>query len=133
MEPDSLFIEYQCKGNYKSGFVMTRSDFTIADKIIKNAVSREHVEYSVYLSTSTINKFRRQYIPYINDKDEKMVFINCVCRLLDYPVELDSGEYVFQRQELSKSIIWPDDGGDCYWRIWINLATKEFTLMVNGI
>lgn len=67
----------------------------------------------------TLERYKRQYIAMLNEKGEKVVWINCVCGS--------------SNDSWKKSIIMVLDGGNCYFNLKINLTTKEyFEFMVNG-
>ena len=64
-------------------------------------------------------KYKRQYIPTINAKGEKEVWINFFCNYDD--------------RDWKKEIILVMDGGNCYFQLKINLTTKKyFDFYVNG-
>jgi hypothetical protein len=63
--------------------------------------------------------YKRQYVCYLNEKGQKIVYVNCFCH--DYS------------SDWHKSIIIVKDGGECYFHLKINLTTKKyFEFMVNG-
>lgn len=67
-----------------------------------------------------MHRYKRQYIAMINDKEEKVVWINCFCQV---PEDFD----------WHKNIVRADDGGNCYFNLLINLTTRKCSdLMVNG-
>lgn len=66
-----------------------------------------------------LNKFKRQYIPVINDKGEKEVWINCFC-----------GQWGANGRT---EIFEVEDGGNCYFNLKINLTTAFiYDFIVNG-
>jgi hypothetical protein len=68
-----------------------------------------------------IDGFKRQYVPIINDKGQKEVWINFFCD--------DTGAEEYWKTE----IMIVDDGGNCYYNLKINLDTKEYyELRING-
>ncbi len=78
------------------------------------------IEFKLYRYTIELEKYGRQYIPVISDKNEKIVYINFFC---------DPNEYNFR----DKRLIIVMDGGNCYFQLKINLKQKKiFGLMVNG-
>jgi len=63
--------------------------------------------------------YKRQYLPFFNSKGEKEVWINCFCHVRD-------------DKWLSKYYS-VDDGGKCYFNLYINLANgKSRQLWVNA-
>ncbi len=56
---------------------------------------------------------------FINEEGEKEVWVNCFCKT--------------DGQNWKKESIQVDDGGNCYFRVKINLTTGKYhDLMVNG-
>jgi len=85
-------------------------------------ISREHPEYNLILEQFVIelDNYNRQYVPVINDKGEKEVWINCFCETWD--------------SDWKNEIIEVDDGGNCFFNLKINLTKeKYYDLMVNGV
>jgi len=65
--------------------------------------------------------FKRQYLPVINEKGEKEVWINFFCA-----EHLEGNRWKTKRHRVL-------DGGNCYYNLKINLVTKEiYALMING-
>jgi len=64
-------------------------------------------------------EYKRQYFPGINDKGEKVVWVNCFCHT---------------SRDWKKQLIMVEDGGSCYFNVTINLTTgKYYHLRVNGV
>ena len=64
--------------------------------------------------------FKRQYLPVINKKGEKIVWVNFLCRHFDHP---------YWRNYRMKVM----DGGNCYYNFKVNLTTKKvYDLHING-
>ncbi|MBK7884260.1 MAG: hypothetical protein IPJ81_11040 [Chitinophagaceae bacterium] len=67
-----------------------------------------------------IKKYYSHYVPVINEKGEKEVWINCFC---------DRSYY----NDWKKEILVVMDGGNCHFNVIINLTTKTYyKLKVNG-
>ncbi|MCW1146805.1 hypothetical protein [Flavobacterium lacisediminis] len=70
-----------------------------------------------------LKKYKRQYFGYINNKGEKILYIN----------SLWSKSIKEHHWHWLNEIIWISDGGSYYWNIEYNLETKELeNLKVNG-
>ena len=84
-------------------------------------ISKKYPNETFSLSNFIIelDKYKRQYIPVINEQGEKEVWINCFC-----------GNW----GEIGKTeILEVEDGGNCYFNLKINLTTKTiYDIMVNG-
>jgi len=86
-----------------------------------NEISSENPEYNLDINHFIIDieKYNRQYMPVINDKGEKEVWINCFCNSWE--------------KDWRKERIIVKDGGNCYFNLKINLGTKKYyDFMVNG-
>ena len=65
------------------------------------------------------NRYYRQYVPVINDKGEKEIWINFFCSTMGY--------------NWKTNLILVEDGGNCFFNIKINLTKKEYSdLRING-
>lgn len=65
-----------------------------------------------------LTRYKRQYVPVINEKGEKEVWVNCFC---DNPHNW--------KNEIEQVL----DGGNCFFNVKINLTKKNYyDLMVNG-
>jgi len=85
-------------------------------------ISNKHPNENFRLNDFVIelNRYKRQYIPVINDKGEKEIWINCFCDTWN--------------TDWKKEIIEVMDGGNCYFQMRINLTEKKyFDFMVNGV
>ncbi|TDR24426.1 hypothetical protein [Flavobacterium cheniae] len=70
-----------------------------------------------------LKKYKRQYFGYINNKGEKILYIN----------SLWSKSIKEHHWHWLNEIIWISDGGSYYWNIEYNLETEELeNLKVNG-
>jgi hypothetical protein len=127
-EYDSIYFK-----GYIETFKMSRKEFEFADKELIKTLIKEHDIEINYLNPTTIYDAKRQYFPYVNEKGERIIFINGFKEMLMLPTEISSGIYEDRPiVDWNKQIVWPDDGGDEYWRIWINLSTGENRMMING-
>lgn len=67
-----------------------------------------------------LSKYKRQYIAFINDKNEKEIWVNCFCDQL-----YDS--------KWRKELVLVKDGGNCYFNLKVNLTSYSYyNLSVNG-
>lgn len=71
-------------------------------------------------------QYDRQLIPHVNLKNEKTVWINCFCNIEEHP-------YSVRYRDLNSGMILVDDGGNCYFSVFLNLENNKFyDLYVNG-
>ncbi len=85
---------------------------TLLEKCIHqyNADAKEKINLSDY---------KRQYIISFNSQQEKEVWINCFCQVTS--------------DDWKKNVVVVKDGGQCYFRLKINLVTKTcYDMSVNG-
>ncbi len=79
-----------------------------------------------------LSKYRRQYICVTNGKGEKMVWINFLHESNFFSI--DGEEDDMWKNRWKSGIIWVLDGGNQFFRLTINLTTKECCdFSVNGI
>lgn len=63
--------------------------------------------------------YKIQYIPYVNEQGEKEIFINGFCSS--------------EGMRWKRSLVFTDDGGNCYFSLRINLSTGEcLNVSTNG-
>ena len=95
------------------------------------------------------SNFVKQYIPSINKKGEKIVWVNCLCygsvidvkRLTKKEIRKNKKLGIRPKQEIvsidyswKQKFIIVADGGGCFFNVKINLSTLSyFDLYVNGI
>ena len=124
---------------------LTNSDIKLSDSIltirIKNYNIEEEKRYEEACRAfqnhnidkngfiiDDLTRYRRQYLCVTNEKGEKEVLINFIC-------ERDFSGTWFQENpdEWKRDLILADDGGNCFFRIIINLTTKtSYDFHVNG-
>lgn len=61
-----------------------------------------------------LKKYKRQYIPFINSKGERNVYVNCFC----------TSDWGFDYWK--KTLVQVDDGGSCFFQVTINLTKLKF-------
>ncbi|WP_192822579.1 hypothetical protein [Rufibacter sp. LB8] len=71
----------------------------------------EKKKYAKMYQIKGLNNYNIQYVPYLNNKGEKEIWINGFCNAFD--------------QDWRKKIIYAFDGGNCYFTIRLNLTTGE--------
>ena len=93
--------------------------------ISKNEIIEIDKIAQAYIYQNKINlldwsAYKRQYIPVINDKGEKEVWVNCLCQTID--------------SDWKKRAIIVMDGGNCFFNFTISLTTKNITdFSINGL
>jgi hypothetical protein len=101
------------------------------EKLIINAYNKE----AKSVKPSRIYEFKRykrQYVSYLNNKGQGIVWVNAFCEIPDIMVEDSPGEFRVQEMDWKNQIVQVNDGGSCYWKIIINMKTKKGNLHFNG-
>lgn len=97
------------------------SDYNSEQEKRLKELNDKNLEYKLDKKDFTIDLagYKRQYVPAINSKGEKSVWINCFCG---------------QWSERSRTnLVLVMDGGNCFFNLKINLTTGQYyELMVNG-
>jgi hypothetical protein len=69
-----------------------------------------------------LEKYKRQYVVYINLKGEKEVYVNCFC-------SGNNNEFSYWKKHLVEVL----DGGECFFNVTVNLTTHKYGfLYING-
>jgi hypothetical protein len=114
---------------------LTEDEFIKLEIILKKCVDKHNVkaekEYEKIALENPKNKpeknhfvieierYKRQYVVVINSKNEKEVWINCLCYT--------------DNKKWKKELVGTKDGGNCYFRLKINLKKEEcYDFSVNG-
>jgi hypothetical protein len=110
----------------KGRFTPTKNDVYTAEKALKTKLKELNADKMNQSDTPVIDKnlkrYKRQYFGYLDEKGNKILFINC-----------------FWKNEKEESELWMKerirvlDGGSFYWNIKFNMEKNElFDLDVNG-
>jgi|CryBogDrversion2_1035201.scaffolds.fasta_scaffold54470_2 hypothetical protein len=108
--------------NIDSLLIKCISDYNVNSEKDFERINSQRPELKIEKSNFIIDlkKYKRQYLAVLNPKGEKEVWINCGCD--------------FSGENWKYSIIYVEDGGNCYFNLKINLTKKVFyDLMVNGV
>ena len=120
------------KINEYSNFLPNNHDLKQIDLIFKNAIENGEFNFLKEPKFENVKKYYRQYVCFINGKGEKIVYINAFCLNLDTPTKIN-GKTKWKPFDWKNELLIVNDGGDCYWSIWINITKLEYyDLIVNG-
>ncbi len=102
---------------------LTEQEIEETESLLTKAIAEyNRKKVSEYLKIDSFVNYRRQFVPYINQKGEKMVFVNCFC---------DGFKW---NENWRKELVMVDDGGSCFFNVKINLSAKNtYDLYVNGV
>jgi hypothetical protein len=102
----------------KTRWKPTKIDIKIIEKLIRETYK---TSWNELIKLKKLSKYRRQYFGYINNKGERIIWVNYICGC----------QY---RKELKSNSIVVFDGGNCYWNVRVNIDTMEvFDFSVNGV
>ena len=94
-------------------FSLTNSNIQTIEKIFKKCLNENNMSSLHY---------RRQYVPYIDKKGHRCVWINCFC-----------SDYGNDYADWKRSIILVEDGGSCYLNLIIDLTDMSYSnFEING-
>lgn len=118
-------------------FTPSIQDVTLAESILKEQIenaNRSHInqlEKRQYIDRN-MNKYFRQYIGFINNKDERIVHINFHWDRFTLMDRIKG--YWDDRLDYTSDFSLVLDGGSRYWKVNVNLTTKTlYGLSVNGL
>lgn len=129
--PDNKAMNSQGFATWKPNI----SDYNIIDDVFQKAIRDGKFNFlKEPVSEALKNGYKKQYLPFINKSNQKIIKISAFCLSkknsdsLDY-TENDMMEYY----DWTQMFFAVDDGGPCYWNMKINVDTGEyFDLMVNN-
>jgi len=96
--------------------------YNIEQKQRFEKLNKQHPEYNFDINQFIIDikRYKRQYIPIVNNKGQKEVWINCFC---------DTFGMNWKKEQIDVM-----DGGNCFFNLKVNIDKKEyFDFMVNGV
>lgn len=106
-------------------FTPTKEEIFEAEKVLKSKLKEANRnlenQYNSPIIHRNLKKYKRQYFGFINDKGEKILYINSLWKKNE------------EETKWLQQIIMVSDGGSHYWNIEYNLETDELiNLSVNG-
>ena len=112
----------------------TEKDLDLVQEILDKAIDEKEFDFLKKPIKKNIEKYYRQYVPYINKNGERVIDINAFCEILENPPNPEKGINEWTEMDWKNEFVMVDDGGNCYWQITINIDTKTYKdLMVNGV
>jgi hypothetical protein len=130
---NSSYLKSWFKDVKSTSWIPNKKEQKILESILTKAIKENMDEYWFMLSPENLKYYYRQYFSYINSSNERIIFINAFCRLHNQPIKIGDS-VVWKPQNWRENLIVVDGGGDCYWRVTINITTKEYSNFgINGI
>jgi hypothetical protein len=96
---------------------LTKEELGKVDQILKaclnthNAKQDTTKEFSEFID---LKKYKRQYVPFIDTKGDRKVYVNCFC----------TSDWGFDYWK--KTLVQVDDGGSCFFQLIINLTELKY-------
>ncbi|MEQ9467052.1 MAG: hypothetical protein RLN88_06535 [Ekhidna sp.] len=118
--------EHYFTDSLKSFWRADTAQLYLAERIILIALNNLETQNFVFTS-ETLPNFMRQYVCFINEQNERMIWVNAHCNLPKVPPDIDAGETEFQHIDWRNELVIIDDGGDCHWNILINLDKGTYS------
>jgi hypothetical protein len=106
--------------NNATSTTLSKQEIELTERILHKAVEKHNrKEKNQFYKTLSLSLYYRQYVPVINSKGQKEVWVNCI----------GTKPENYWRKEIQ--IVY--DGGNYYFNVKINLSTGEFyQFSVNG-
>jgi len=114
---DTATYAYQPLFKDVTSLKLTNRDLQIIDSLLSNCIVAHNSiqdttkEFSEYID---LKKYRRQYVPFIDSKGKKKVYVNCFC--------ISDSNFNYWKKELVQVL----DGGSCFFNLLIDLTNLRY-------
>jgi len=121
---DKLINVYKILPEFSKTFDITKAEFDFIEEVSRECISNynknvmngfkkrgEKRKYAKMYQIKDLKNYKIQYVPYLNEKGEKEIWINGFCDDFD--------------SDWKRDIIYVFDGGNCYFSIKLNVLTGE--------
>jgi hypothetical protein len=123
--------------------VLSTGELLRVDSLLEGCIKRNQSGLKIAKYENRIGNFRfvKQCVPALNDKGEKIVWVNGICsgaldnmeKMWAQPVKRKQKQFLINEPYWKIHIIEVDDGGGCFWNVIVNLGTLSYSnLTVNG-
>jgi hypothetical protein len=110
----------------------SENEIMILREIIDEAIMNNEFNFLKKPIKGSFNSYYKQYIPYVNDKGDRIITVNALCEIMKTPPSSKSESKTWSEIDWKNQYIAVDDGGSCYWEITINIDKKTYkNLVVN--
>jgi hypothetical protein len=126
---DTSQIKWISKG-FTNVWIPTQRHLNITDTILVRAIKENQNKNIRKLKSACYKEYYRQYVFYVNNGSDSIVYINAICHI--YPVpSIDVNER--KRRPWQHRLEDVEDGGVCFWHVWINFHKRNYyNFTVNG-
>lgn len=108
-------ISISIKDIYKINELLNKSIIEYNSAI--DALSNNFDPKNVGKTKIQLENYRKQLIPMLNYKNEKVIWINCLCNDANFG----------PKDDWKKTIIKVMDGGDCFFNVFINVSKNNWS------
>lgn len=112
----------------------SRNQLDIADSLTVKAIKMNYKKYYKHLKPDSFKDFYKQYVCYIDSKGDSIIYLNAICYIGNDIVFDKNNKATQTRFDWQNHLFIVDDGGDCFWSIYINFSKRiSFRFSVNGV
>ena len=125
---DSAQVKY-IADSFVLFWIPTQNQLDLIDSIGKQAIKENGKDYYRHLKPDSLKHYYRQYICYTDSNGDSIAFINAFLKNIFLPLPGD----IRKIDDWQYYLIEVNDGGENYWRIFINITKKRYyNFNVNG-
>jgi hypothetical protein len=96
---------------------LTNQDLNKIEQVLRDCINKHNTKQDTTKQFSEfidLKKYKRQYIPFIDTKGERKVYVNCFC-ISDWGFDY-----------WKKNLVQVNDGGSCFFQLTINLTELKY-------
>lgn len=129
---DSIQVK-SITSDYRSFWTPSQNQTYLVDSIAIKAINDNPKNQHRFLKPGSYKDFYKQFVCFIDSKGDSIVFINAFCRVGNH-VEFNKDKNpTMLRFDWQHYLYLVDDGGDCFWVIYINWTKRKCVrFTVNG-
>ena len=120
------FVILKSDGQYISGLEdvqywdLRGNDLLLVNELLlSKPIANNNKTVAHYFPKETLSQYKFQYVPYLNEKGEHIVFVNAFCK---------------ENDTWKEKLVVTSDGSDCFWQVKINIDQQHiFDFRVNSV
>ena len=102
-------------------------EFERLDLVLEKAIHDGEFKFMKVPTLKRLKKSYRQYICYVDDNGDKLVYINSFCEMYSSYIDDKHREFDWKNK-----ILYISDGGPCYWHVTINVTKGSYSHVVTN-
>ena len=112
----------------------TQEEIDLTEDMIPQIIEGNKGVYGIKEIYENINDYYYQLVPYIDENNRKIIYINSLCKsFVKNPEPKLNSEDQKKEKEWKSHLYEVTDGGNCFWQVKIDIENKEyFDFSVNG-